>query len=49
MRTRRTSDCFGDARTSKIETIVFNYDKLFIGNGVTSIPMLQPGDQVIVK
>ena len=32
-----------------IETIVFNYDKLFIGKGVTSIPMLQPGDQVIVK
>ena len=33
----------------KIETIVFNYTKVFEGKGVTHVPQLKPGDQVIVK
>ena len=33
----------------KIETIVFNYTKVFEGKGVTQVPQLKPGDQVIVK
>jgi polysaccharide biosynthesis/export protein len=33
----------------KIETIVFNYMEVFQGKGVTQVPQLKPGDQVIVK
>ena len=33
----------------KIETIVFNYDKVFEGKGLTTIPQLRPGDQIIVR
>jgi polysaccharide export outer membrane protein len=33
----------------KIETIVFNYDKVFEGKGLTTIPQLKPGDQIIVR
>jgi polysaccharide biosynthesis/export protein len=33
----------------KIETIVFNYKKLFEPKGITGVPQLRPGDQVIVK
>jgi polysaccharide export outer membrane protein len=33
---------------SKIETIIFNYDKLFEGKD-PEIPQLQPGDTVVVK
>ncbi len=33
----------------KIETIVFNYKKVFEGKGLTHIPQLRPGDQVIVR
>jgi polysaccharide biosynthesis/export protein len=33
----------------KIETIVFNYKKVFEGKGVTQVPQLKPGDQVLVR
>jgi polysaccharide export outer membrane protein len=33
----------------KIETIVFNYKRVFEGKGLTHIPQLRPGDQVIVR
>jgi protein involved in polysaccharide export with SLBB domain len=33
----------------KIETIVFNYMNVFQRKGVTQVPQLMPGDQVIVK
>ena len=33
----------------RVETIVFNYEKLFEGKGVTELPMLRPGDQVVVN
>lgn len=33
----------------RIETIVFNYKKVFEGKGVTQVPQLKPGDQVLVR
>ena len=33
----------------RIETIPFNYDRVFEGKGITQIPQLRPGDQVLVK
>ena len=32
-----------------VETIIFNYNKLFEGKGVDHLPLLQPGDQVVVN
>jgi polysaccharide biosynthesis/export protein len=34
---------------NKIETIVFNYDRMFEGKGLDTLPMLVPGDQVVVN
>ena len=34
---------------NKIETIIFNYDKLFEGKDAPEIPQLKPGDTVVVK
>lgn len=33
----------------RIETIVFNYKKVFEGKGVTQVPQLKPGDQVLIR
>jgi polysaccharide export outer membrane protein len=33
----------------KVDNIPFNYDKVFDGRGQPDIPLLKPGDQVVVK
>jgi polysaccharide biosynthesis/export protein len=32
-----------------VETIIFNYNKLFEGRGVDHLPLLRPVDQVVVN